>query len=193
MDYETPRDEPRETTRTTDTAILGGGCFWCLEAIFQRLPGVLRAEPGYAGGTHPDPTYQEVCRGDTGHAEVVRITFDPQVISYTGLLETFWKAHDPTTLNRQGEDRGPQYRSIILYTSQDQRHQAEASLKRWNTANSSRGPGVTQIVALEQFFPAEDYHHDYYRKNPRASYCRLVIQPKVEALAPRDTRPCRNQ
>ncbi|SIQ88195.1 peptide-methionine (S)-S-oxide reductase [Alkalispirochaeta americana] len=177
----------------TDTATLGGGCFWCLEAIFQRLPGVLQVEPGYAGGTRPDPTYEEVCRGDTGHAEVVRITFDPRIISYEELLGTFWRAHDPTTLNRQGADQGTQYRSILLYTSEEQRLQAEKSRDQWNAKNPSRPPAVTQVVPLERFFPAEEYHHDYYRNNPRAGYCRLVIQPKVEALFPRDQEQDRHR
>jgi len=163
---------------STETATLGGGCFWCTEALFQMLPGVKSVSSGYAGGTTENPTYKEVCTGRTGHAEVIQIEFDPKVVSYEKILETFWEAHDPTTLNRQGADSGTQYRSIILYNSDQQRVSAEKSKaeaqKRFNR------PIVTEIVPLKQFYKAEDYHQDFYRSNPNQPYCRAVIQPKVE-------------
>jgi len=161
-----------------ELATFGGGCFWCTEAIFQMLPGVSKVTSGYAGGSKPNPTYKEVCEGRTGHAEVIQVEFDPAKISYPKLLETFWDAHDPTTLNRQGPDVGTQYRSIILYHSPVQKAQAEAS-KRAAQARFSR-PIVTQIAPLTQFYSAEGYHQDFYRNNPSQGYCRAVIAPKVE-------------
>jgi peptide-methionine (S)-S-oxide reductase len=168
----------------TATAVLGGGCFWCLEAVFQNLKGVERVESGYAGGQHPSPTYRQVCAGTTGHAEVVRVTFDPETISYRTLLDVFFAIHDPTTLNRQGADMGTQYRSIILYDGpeQDRREQEKTAREviseigaegRWD------GPIVTELRALGAFFPAEKEHHDYYRRNPSQPYCAVVISPKV--------------
>ena len=165
-------------THSTETATLGGGCFWCTEAIFQMLPGVKSVASGYAGGTTENPTYQEVCTGKTGHAEVIQVTYDPQVVSYEKILETFWEAHDPTTLDRQGADTGTQYRSIILYNSEAQKRDAELS-KAEAQKHFSR-PIVTEIVPLKKFYQAEGYHQDYYRSNPNQPYCRFVIRPKVE-------------
>ena len=167
-----------KSTHPTQTATLGGGCFWCTEAIFQMLPGVKSVASGYAGGTTENPTYKQVCTGNTGHAEVIQITYDPQAVSYEKLLETFWEAHDPTTLNRQGADSGTQYRSIILFNSEAQKLAAEKSKAEAQKHFSS--PIVTEIVPLKKFYQAEGYHQDYYRANPNQPYCRFVIQPKVE-------------
>ena len=168
---------PNQTNKT-GLATLGGGCFWCTEAIFQMLPGVKSVTSGYAGGHVDNPTYKQVCGGDTGHAEVIQIEFDPQVVSYEKLLETFWEAHDPTTLNRQGNDRGTQYRSIILYHSEAQKLAAEKS-KAAAQRNFSN-PIVTEIAPLKKFYDGEGYHQDYYRNNPNQGYSRVVIRPKVE-------------
>src|ERR1035437_3458244 len=166
------------STNHTELATLGGGCFWCTEAIFQMLPGVKSVASGYAGGTKENPTYKEVCRGDTGHAEVIQIEYDSKVVSYEKLLETFWESHDPTTLNRQGADSGTQYRSIILYGSEAQKAAAEKSKAEAQKQFSK--PIVTEIVPLTKFYKGEDYHQDYYRANPNQPYCRVVIRPKVE-------------
>ena len=167
-----------DSTNHTEIATLGGGCFWCTEAVFQMLPGVKSVTSGYAGGTKENPTYKEVCSGDTGHAEVIQIEYDPKVVSYEKLLETFWEAHDPTTLNRQGADTGTQYRSIILYSSEAQKAAAEKS--KAEAQKHFGQPIVTEIVPLKKFYQAEDYHQDYYRDNPNQPYCRMVIRPKVE-------------
>lgn len=161
-----------------ETATLGGGCFWCLDAMFRTMEGVKSVVSGYAGGAKPNPTYKEVCNGNTGHAEVVQVQYDPARLSYSKLLEAFWRAHDPTTLNRQGADVGTQYRSIILYHNDDQRRLAEESKK--TQASHWKDPIVTEIVPLKQFYAAEDYHQDYYNKNPNAGYCSVVIRPKLE-------------
>lgn len=166
------------STNHLETATVGGGCFWCTEALFQMLPGVKSVASGYAGGTTANPSYEEVCTGTTGHAEVIQIQFDPSVVSYEKIVETFWDAHDPTTLNRQGNDHGTQYRSIILYNSPTQKQVAEKS-KAEAQKHFSR-PIVTQIVPLTQFYKAEGYHQNYYRSNPDQGYCRAVIRPKVE-------------
>jgi peptide-methionine (S)-S-oxide reductase len=166
------------STNQTEIATLGGGCFWCTEAEFQMLPGVKSVTSGYAGGTKENPTYKEVCTGDTGHAEVIQVEFDPKVVSYEKVLETFWEAHDPTTLNRQGPDSGTQYRSIILYSSEAQKAAAEKS--KADAQKHFRQPIVTEIVPLKKFYKGEDYHQDYYRANPNQPYCRMVIRPKVE-------------
>ena len=163
---------------STEMATVGGGCFWCTEALYQLLPGVKSVVSGYAGGQKENPTYKEVCSGDTGHAEVIQIEFDPKVISYEKILENFWEAHDPTTLNRQGGDTGTQYRSIILYHNDAQKAVAEKSKAAAQKKFSS--PIVTEIVPLKKFYKAEGYHQDYYRNNPSQGYCRMVIQPKVE-------------
>jgi peptide-methionine (S)-S-oxide reductase len=164
----------------TAVATLGGGCFWCLEAIFERIDGVVEVVSGYAGGTKPNPTYEQVCTGTTGHAEVVQVRFDPKRISYAGLLEVFFKAHDPTTPDRQGADVGTQYRSIILTEGEEQRKAAEAARKK--AQKDWKDPIVTEIVPLKTFFRAEDYHQDYYDNNRTAGYCRVVISPKLQKL-----------
>jgi peptide-methionine (S)-S-oxide reductase len=164
----------------TEVATLGGGCFWCIEAVYERIDGVKAVVSGYAGGQKADPTYEEVCSGTTGHAEVVQIHFDPKVISYEEILDLFWKAHDPTTLDRQGADVGNQYRSIILYNSETQAQAAERSKAK--AAASFTEPIVTEIVPLNVFYQAETYHQDYYRNNPQAGYCSFVIRPKLQKL-----------
>jgi peptide-methionine (S)-S-oxide reductase len=161
-------------------ATLGGGCFWCVEAVFERLPGVKSVTAGYAGGALANPDYRRVCSGTTGHAEVVQIAFDPAVISFARLLEVFWLAHDPTTLNRQGADEGPQYRSIILHHDEAQRVAAEES--RAAAQAKFDAPIVTEIVPLEKFWPAEEYHQDFFRNNPRQPYCLATIPPKLRKL-----------
>ena len=166
--------------KKTETAVFGGGCFWCTEAIFKRVKGVLAVTPGYAGGSMENPTYQQVCSGLTGHAEVIKVEFDPQAITYRDLLEVFWHAHDPTTLNRQGNDVGTQYRSIILYASDEQKEQAQASLDETQKSGMFRGTIVTHVDELTAFYPAEDYHRDYFANNPNQPYCRAVISPKVK-------------
>ncbi len=160
--------------------ILGGGCFWCVEAVYRRIPGVISAESGYAGGHVEHPTYQQVCTGQTGHAEVVRVTFDADQVSLDEILETFWKAHDPTTLNRQGADVGPQYRSSIMVSDEEQRAVAERS--KAEAQQHFSDPIVTEIVAAGTFYPAEEYHQDFYDTNPRQGYCRMVIEPKLKKL-----------
>jgi peptide-methionine (S)-S-oxide reductase len=167
-------------TNHTEFAILGGGCFWCMDAVFQRIPGVVSVTSGYAGGHIENPTYEQVCSGATGHAEVTRIEFNPRAIAYEKLLDYFWDAHDPTTLNRQGADEGTQYRSIILYRDATQRAAAEQS--RTAAQKKFQSPIVTEIAPLKQFYPAEGYHQDYYNRNPNQSYCRVVIRPKVEKI-----------
>jgi len=164
----------------TQVATLGGGCFWCVQAVYERIAGVKSVVAGYAGGSQPNPTYEQVCTGTTGHAEVVQVEFDPQAISYAKILELFWKSHDPTTLNRQGADVGPQYRSIILYTDDAQRRTAEDS--RREAARLFQRPIVTEIQPLMAFYRAEDYHQDYYANNPYAGYCSFVIRPKLQKL-----------
>lgn len=160
-------------------ATLGGGCFWCLEAILLELRGVLRVESGYAGGDEPNPTYREVCTGTTGHAEVVQVIYDPTVISYRELLEVFFSIHDPTTLNRQGADVGTQYRSVIFYHNPEQKQVADAVIGELTAAGAWPAPIVTELAPFTAFYPAEEYHHDYYRRNPSQPYCRAVIDPKV--------------
>ena len=165
-----------------ETAVFGGGCFWCTEAIFKRLKGVISVMPGYAGGHVDHPTYQGVCSGTTGHAEVIRIEFDPVMISYGDLLEVFWQAHDPTSLNRQGNDVGTQYRSIILTTNDGQREKTLAAIKEINESGKYAMPVVTQVKPLEAFYEAEQYHQDYYANNQNQPYCRMIISPKINHL-----------
>ncbi|HMQ70445.1 MAG TPA: peptide-methionine (S)-S-oxide reductase MsrA [Ignavibacteria bacterium] len=162
-----------------DSAILGGGCFWCIEAILNELKGVEKVESGYSGGNIKNPTYQEVCTGKTGHAEVVKITFDPEIISYGKLIEIFFHIHDPTTLNRQGNDVGTQYRSVIFYNSEAQKKTAEEVIKNISDSGLWSDPVVTVVEALEAYYPAEDYHQDYYNNNKEKSYCSIVIAPKI--------------
>ncbi len=165
----------------TETATIGGGCFWCAEAVFQRIPGVQSVTSGFAGGATPNPSYEQVCTGTTGHAEVIQLKFDPAVLSYDKVLEIFWEAHDPTTLNRQGADLGTQYRSIILYSDEAQKKAAEASKAK--AAEHFKDPIVTEIVPLKAFYPAEDYHQNFYNLNKnKQSYCQFVITPKLKKL-----------
>jgi len=161
-------------------ATFGGGCFWCMEAVFQRLPGIVHSTSGYAGGTTADPTYEEVCGHGTGHAEVIRVEFNPAVISYEKVLEVFFEAHDPTTLNRQGADEGDQYRSIILYENEAQ--QAAAGRAKLAAQAHNSDPIVTEIVPLKKFWRAEAYHQDYFNQHPNQGYCTFVIKPKVKKL-----------
>ena len=177
-------EEPTMDTSSgsRETATLGGGCFWCVEAVYERIDGISSVISGYAGGTAKNPTYKEVLTGGTGHAEVVQVEYDPSVISYKEILTLFWTAHDPTTINQQGADIGPQYRSIILYNSDEQRQIAE-NLKNWLDASDRYiSLVVTKIQAFDVFYLAEDYHQDYYEKNPDAGYCRFVIKPKLQKL-----------
>ena len=164
----------------SDTATFGSGCFWCTEAIFQQLKGVLKVESGYSGGARPNPTYEQVSSGATGHAEVTQITFDPSVISFDELLEVFWKTHDPTTLNRQGADVGTQYRSVIFYHNENQKQIAESYKIKLDAGGSWDKPIVNEISAYSAFYKAEDYHQNYYNNNKRAPYCTFVIGPKLE-------------
>lgn len=175
---------PQEVSRMTrptppEVATLAGGCFWCLEAVFDELEGVQDVFSGYAGGSVPHPTYQQVCNGDTGHAEVVQVTFDPAVLSYRDLLKVFFAIHDPTTLNRQGADVGTQYRSAIFTHSDAQEKAADEVIAELNTEKIWDDPIVTEVVPAESFYPAEDYHQEYFRRNPNQGYCRMVIAPKV--------------
>ena len=162
-----------------ETATLGGGCFWCLEAAYEELRGVQKVESGYAGGQTPNPTYRQVCGGSTGHAEVVQVTFDPAVITYEQILDVFFALHDPTTLNRQGADVGTQYRSAVFYHSPEQKRAAEAVIAELNAEGAWGRPIVTEVVPLERFYRAEDYHQGYYRANPTPGYCVAVVGPKV--------------
>jgi peptide-methionine (S)-S-oxide reductase len=164
---------------TRDVATLAGGCFWCLEAVFEQLRGVEKVESGYSGGTVTNPTYKQVSSGTTGHAEVVQVTFDPAEISFRALLEVFFTIHDPTTLNRQGADVGPQYRSAIFYHDEEQRAIAEQVIQEITEAGIWDGPLVTEVAPYGAFFKAEDYHQEYYRNNAYQPYCRVVIAPKV--------------
>ena len=165
-----------------EIATLAGGCFWCLEAVFVEVKGVEKVVSGYAGGHDPEPNYREVCSGGTGHAEVVQVTFDPKVISYPELLELFWRSHDPTTRDRQGNDRGPQYRSAIFTHSERQQQLAERYKQKIDAAGVFRSPVVTEITPYTVFFPATGDHQNFYTSNPRQGYCRVVIGPKVEKL-----------
>ncbi len=167
------------TSGAREVATFGGGCFWCLEAVFEQLHGVERVESGYGGGSVANPTYQQVCGGGTGHAEVVQITFDPSVISFNELLDVFFDIHDPTTLNRQGADVGTQYRSAIFYHSPEQKRVAEEKIASLNASGAYRAPIVTQLVPFEAFYRAEDYHQGFFRNNPYQGYCQVVVAPKV--------------
>ena len=170
------------TEQSGELATLGGGCFWCLEAVYKELRGVERVVSGYAGGHVPDPTYRAVCEGTTGHAEVVQLTFDPSAVSYRELLEVFFTIHDPTTPNRQGADVGTQYRSAVFYHSPAQRETAEQTIAELSAQGVWDSPVVTEVVPLETFYPAEDYHQDYFERNPSQPYCRAVVAPKVAKL-----------
>ena len=177
-----PAPELSDTPDDSTIATFGNGCFWCTEAIFQELKGVRSVTSGYTGGRVQNPTYEQICRGDTGHAEAIRITFDPEVISYPELLEVFWRTHDPTTLNRQGRDTGTQYRSAIFFHSPTQRELAEKYKAKIDEAKVFDKPVVTEIVPAGEFFPAEAYHQNFFAANPKNGYCRSIIQPKMEKL-----------
>lgn len=165
-----------------ETAILGGGCFWCTEAVFKMLHGVKSVNPGYAGGTTENPTYSQVSTGETGHAEVISIEYDPSLIRYTDLLTVFFASHDPTTPNRQGADVGTQYRSIILYTTEKQKADAEKFIADLNASSTLGDPIVTELAPLQKFYIAENYHKDYFENHPDAAYCEIVINPKLEKV-----------
>jgi peptide-methionine (S)-S-oxide reductase len=162
-----------------ETATLGAGCFWCLQEIFQQLRGVEAAVSGYSGGRSENPTYEQVCSGKTGHVEVVQVTFHPEEISYRDILEVFWEIHDPTTLHRQGNDVGEQYRSVVFYHSEVQRAVAEEMLRELKISGKWKDSIVTALEAFRSFYPAEEYHQDYFRKNPDNAYCRFVVSPKL--------------
>ncbi len=167
------------TNPSTETVTLGGGCFWCLEAVFEQLEGVHSVQSGYSGGARPNPTYEQICSGATGHAEVVQVVFDPSVTSYREVLQIFFSIHDPTTLNRQGNDVGTQYRSVIFHHSDEQREMAQTVIEELDQAKVLDNPVVTELTALENFYPAEDYHNEYFRQNPSQPYCQFVVSPKV--------------
>ena len=168
------------TTSATDTIVLGAGCFWCVEAVFAELNGVKSVMPGYTGGAMKNPDYKSVCTGETGHAEVAEIIFDPSVVTLPEILEVFWQTHDPTTLNRQGADVGTQYRSAIFYRNAEQKATAEHYKVELDKSGAFPRPIVTEIAALTTFYPAENYHRDYFANNPEQGYCQMVIRPKVE-------------
>jgi peptide-methionine (S)-S-oxide reductase len=163
----------------TGVAVFGSGCFWCSEAVFSELQGVVKVEPGYAGGKVPNPTYEDVCTDTTGHAEVTRVTYDPSLITYRELLEVLFSTHDPTTLNRQGADAGTQYRSVIFYTGEEQKEAAEEIIGELTNEKVFKSPIVTEVTPLGTFYPAEEYHREYYRRNPSKPYCQVVIAPKL--------------
>jgi peptide-methionine (S)-S-oxide reductase len=181
----TMNTEPK--TNSIELATFGGGCFWCTEAMYQTVKGVKFVTSGYAGGATPNPTYEQVCSGATGHAEVIQIAFDPHEVAYEKLVDIFWDAHNPTTLNAQGADHGTQYRSIILYNDEAQRVAAEASKKR--AQQKFKSPIVTQIVPLKKFYAAEGYHQNYFRSNPNQPYCEVVIRPKLEKFVLKEKHP----
>lgn len=170
----------RNTNVELDTAIFGAGCFWCVEAIFQQLEGVEKVASGYSGGARENPTYDQVCSGATGHAEVIQVIYDPAKISFVDLLEVFWGVHDPTTLNRQGADVGTQYRSVIFYTNADQKKLAEDYKTKLNASGAFPQPVVTEISPLKSFYVAENYHQNYFNENGNQPYCSLVIRPKLD-------------
>lgn len=165
-----------------ETIVFGGGCFWCTEAVFKMLKGVISVEPGYAGGTVANPTYEQICTGKTGHAEVIKIVYDPSLIQARDLMTVFFATHDPSQLNRQGNDVGTQYRSSIFYTTPDQKTDAEKMIAEIDSSSNEGGKVVTEVVPLDVFYPAEDYHKDYFARNPEKAYCQIVINPKVEKV-----------
>ncbi len=175
-----PQDKDAKGERKMAMATVGGGCFWCVEAVFQRLQGVEKVVSGYAGGTTANPTYKEVCEGTTGHAEVCQITYDPSKVEFKEILEVFWKTHDPTTLNRQGNDVGTQYRSVIFYHDEDQKKIALEYKEKLDKSGIFEDPIVTEISPLPTFYPGEDYHQNYFNENPNQPYCRFVVKSKVD-------------
>lgn len=174
--------KPAHSSTEMDTATFGAGCFWCVEAVFQRLEGVMSVKSGYMGGTIKNPSYREVCAGITGHAEVCQVVYDTTKVSFDVLLQVFWKTHDPTTLNRQGNDIGTQYRSAVFYHNEEQRIKAESYKKQLNEVGAYPSPIITEIKPSAVFYEAEDYHQNYYNQNGSQGYCQYVIQPKVEKL-----------
>ncbi len=176
------KEQKSKKMTALSTATLGGGCFWCTEAVFNRINGVLKVESGYSGGTVENPTYQQVSTGRTGHVEVIQITFDPTVITFREILEIFFATHDPTTLNRQGNDFGTQYRSVIFYHDQEQRNVADEMIKELDRSKTYKAPIVTTVEPFTTFYPAEDYHKDYFKRNPNEGYSQFVIAPKLVKL-----------
>jgi peptide-methionine (S)-S-oxide reductase len=176
------KEQSKGDSRQLEIATLGGGCFWCTEAVFSKIKGVKNVEPGYSGGKLANPTYEQVSTGTTGHAEVVQVTFDPNITSFRGILEVFFKIHDPTTPNRQGADVGTQYRSVVFYHSREQKTTTEQLIHELNNAKVFDSPIVTQIEPFKAFYKAEDYHKEYFRQHPEQSYCKLVIAPKIAKL-----------
>ncbi len=174
------QENNKVTNKNFETATLGNGCFWCTETIFEKLDGVIEAVSGYSGGTTENPTYKDVCTGYTGHAEVIQITFDPEKITFAELLEVFWKTHDPTTLNQQGNDIGTQYRSAVFYHNDEQKKLATEIKNKLDKAGIYDAPIVTEITKFEKFYPAEDYHQNYYEQNKTQPYCNMVITPKIK-------------
>lgn len=179
--------QPKDESTLRGVATFGGGCFWCTEAIFNQIEGVIKVEPGYSGGKIVNPTYKQVCTGRTGHAEAVQITFDPKVISYQDLLEIFFATHDPTTLNRQGNDFGTQYKSVIFFHNNEQQSAARTMIEQLNKAKVFNGPIVTEIKPFKAFYIAEDYHRNYFNRQPNEPYCRAVISPKIAKFRKRFT------
>ena len=175
-----PENQTVAFSQGKEVVTLGGGCFWCIEAVFEELNGVEQVESGYSGGWVDDPTYEQVCTGTTGHAEVVQVTFDPKIISLKKILEVFFTVHDPTTLDRQGADIGTQYRSVIFYRSEEQNTLAEEVIREIQKAKLWKAPIVTELVPFKAFYKAEDYHQEYYKKNPGQAYCRIIIEPKIK-------------
>ena len=179
-----PKEQNMTKSSSVEFALVGGGCFWCTEAVFEKIEGILEVVSGYAGGSLANPTYKDICTGQSGHAEVIKIKFSADIISYAEILEIFGKAHDPTTLNRQGADVGTQYRSTIMYYDEDQEKIARSWKK--NLSGQFVDPVVTEIVPAPKFYPAEEYHQDYYIKNPNQGYCSFVIRPKIKKLGLED-------
>lgn len=182
-----------ESSTSTEAATLGGGCFWCLEAVFEEVCGVQRVESGYAGGAVPEPAYHQVCTGSTGHAEVVQVTFEPAAISYRDILQIFFAIHDPTSLNRQGADAGTQYRSAIFFHTPEQKQTAQEIIAELNAARIWDSPIVTEVAPLPKFYRAEDYHQGYFRQHPGQGYCQAVIAPKVVKFRKRFVKRLRKQ
>jgi len=176
------KDKYERDHRRFEVATLGGGCFWCTEAIFNELKGVLRTEPGYSGGSVANPTYEEVCTGKTGHAEVVQVTFDPNIISFREILRVFFYTHDPTSLNRQGADVGTQYRSVIYYHNDSQKVAAEKLIRKFSIEQKWKNPIVTKVEPFKAFFKAEKYHRNYFKRKRKQPYCKLIIEPKIKKM-----------
>ena len=172
----------KPTAEQKEVATLGDGCFWCTEAVFNELKGVEKVDPGYSGGSTPNPTYEQVCSGTTGHTEVVQVTFDPSVVSYKEILDVFFATHDPTTLNQQGSDVGTQYRSVIFYHNEEQKATAEKVIEELTRAKAWDAPIVTQVEPFKAFYQAEEYHKNYFKRHPEQAYCQVVIAPKVAKL-----------